>query len=447
MNAQAKSIDVMEEDARAIFQAAVAAVDPEECVSAACGRAGDRLTIGDHIYRLNAFDRIYVVGAGKASAPMGAAMERLLHDDLTRGVIVVKYGHTRPLSKIKQIEAGHPLPDENGEKGAGEIFRLVRQATERDLIIGLFSGGGSALLPLPAPGISLADKQETMRLLLACGASIHEINTLRKHVSAIKGGRLAKAAFPATMVSLLISDVVGNDPAVIASGPTAPDPGTYRDCQWMIERYGIANRLPESVRRHIDSGAAGRLAETPKPGDAVLARARNLICADNMKAILAARDRARQLGYEPVILSTLIEGETLEIARMHAAIAREVRLSGNPVRPPACILSGGETTVTLRGSGRGGRNQEFCLAVAGDIAETDGIVMLSGGTDGTDGPTDAAGAVIHRDLLRRATALGLDPRAYLDNNDAYAFFRQTGGLLITGPTGTNVMDIRIMLIA
>jgi len=446
MIAKTKPISMMGKDADAIFHAGLAAVDPEKSIYSLCSRVDELLAVGSHTYELDAFNNIYVIGAGKASAPMGAAIERLLGDRLTSGTINVKYGHTRPLSKIKLVEAGHPLPDKNGATGTRKILDIARESGEKDLIICLISGGGSALMPLPAEGISLEDKQETMRVLMACGATIIEINTLRKHMSAIKGGQLSRAAYPATIISLIISDVVGNDPATIASGPTVPDPGTYQDCQRIINKYQINSRLPESVLRHLACGMSGDRPETPKKNDPALKKTRNLVCADNMKAILAARHQARQLGYETIILSSMIEGETRDVARMHAAIARETLASGNPVNPPACILSGGETTVTIHGQGVGGRNQEFCLAMAGDIADKHNIFVLSGGTDGTDGPTDAAGAVMHAEVLKKATALGLDAQTYLDNNDAYTFFKQTGGLLMTGPTRTNVMDLRIMLI-
>jgi len=446
MDFRQKPLWIMEKDAGAVFKAGLAAVDAETSIDRTCRRNDDRLIIGNDSYDLSSYNKVFVIGAGKAVAPMGAAMERLLGDRLTGGLLVVKYGHTRPLIRLKTIEAGHPLPDEKGEEGALEILKIARQATAEDLIICLLSGGGSALLPLPAPGISLKDKQETMSLLLACGASIAEINALRKHLSAIKGGQLARAAHPAALITLMISDVVGNDPAVIASGPTVPDPSTYADCRRILEKYRLHSSLPEVVTRHLASGWDGQKDETPKSDDPVFLKTRALICADNRAALLAAQGQARRLGYETMILSSSIEGETRDVARMHVAIAREILTSGNPVSPPACLLSGGETTVTLRGSGRGGRNQEFCLAAAGDISDTKRILIFSAGTDGSDGPTEAAGAVMHFDLLKKADALGLSPRAYLENNDAYTFFSKTDGLILTGPTGTNVMDLRIILI-
>ena len=436
----------MHEDIRAIFSAGLTAVDPYKRVRAVCRRVDDRLVVGDHGYDLTEYKRIYVIGAGKASAAMAAAVEDILGDRLTDGLIIVKYGYTVPLNQIRLIEAGHPVPDENGLHGASEILDMTARAGPEDLIICLVSGGGSALLPLPADGLDLADKQQTIRVLLSCGATIQEINTIRKHLSAVKGGRLARAAYPATLVSLIISDVVGDDPTHIASGPTAPDEGTFADCLEIIERYDIAGRLSTRVIGYLEAGMADPAMETPAGDDTVFERTRNLICAGINDALGAVADKARQSGYRTLLLSSTITGEAREIARMHAAIARECLASGQPARPPACILSGGETTVTIRGNGRGGRNQEFCLAVVKEIAGLNDIVVLSGGTDGTDGPTDAAGGVVDSGTLERAQRLGLNPDRYLADNNAYAFLKPLEGLLMTGPTNTNVMDLRIMLI-
>ncbi len=446
MKQQQKKIAEMHRDARAIFEAGLAAVDPGKSVYQHCRMNGSRLTVGRKDYDLSVYKHIYVIGAGKASAAMGRAVENLIGDRLCEGLIVVKYGYTVPLKKIRLIEAGHPLPDENGRRGAVQIMDLASEAGPDDLLICLISGGGSALLPLPADGLDLADKQQTMRVLLSCGATIQEINTIRKHLSAIKGGRLARTAYPATLVSLIISDVVGDDLSSIASGPTVPDAGTFADCLDIIDRYEIAGHLPPPVIRHLETGRTDPSLETPKKGDRIFDKTETLICARNNDAVAAAAEKARNAGYRPLVLSTTITGETREIARMHAAIAGECLLSGRPVEPPACILSGGETTVTVRGDGRGGRNQEFCLAAAADIAGLNDIVVLSGGTDGTDGPTDAAGAVVDSDTLRRSRELGLDLGRYLADNDAYVFFEKLNGLLMTGPTLTNVMDVRIMLI-
>ncbi|MDY6825455.1 MAG: glycerate kinase [Thermodesulfobacteriota bacterium] len=441
-----QSLTHMTAAAKDIFSAALTAVAPKNCIHRHCRRNGDTLEVDGHSYDLSQYDNIYVIGAGKASAAMAAAVEELAGDRIAGGVIIVKYGYTTPLEKIRLIEGGHPLPDDNGLQGAGEILETARMAGKKDLVICLISGGGSALMPVPAAGISLHDKQKTMDVLLSCGATISEINTIRKHISAVKGGRLAEAVYPAALICLIISDVVGDDPSTIASGPTVPDAGTFTDCLGIIEEYGIAGQLPEAVMRHVKNGLGDSRLEPPKEGAPAFKSTRNLICGGNREAIDAARDKAAELGFTPLVLSTTIQGETAEIAKMHAAIAKEVLASGNPVPSPACILSGGETTVTLGGHGKGGRNQHFCLAAAGEIAGMENIVILSGGTDGTDGPTDAAGAVVHGKTAEIALSKGLDPRHYLKENDSYTFFQTLGDLLVTGPTNTNVMDIRIMLV-
>jgi hydroxypyruvate reductase len=308
------------------------------------------------------------------------------------------------------------------------------------------SGGGSALLPLPAQGLTLKDKQETIKVLLACGATIHEINAIRKHTSAVKGGQIARAVHPATLISLILSDVVGDNLDVIASGPTVPDSSSFSDCMEIFRRYSIIKKLPTSVVRHIKAGISGKVSETSKKGDPAFLRTRNQIIGSNFEAIIAAKQKAEGLGYTTLALSSMIEGETKDVAHVHGAIAREILKTGNPIPPPACILSGGETTVTITGKGLGGRSQEFSLAMAIDIAGNESIVALSAGTDGTDGPTEAAGAVADTDTFKRAVSMGLDPRQFLVNNDSYHFFDQLGDLFITGPTNTNVMDMRIILV-
>ncbi len=434
------------EDAIAIFKAGLRAVAPDTAIARFCSRSGDVLTIGDRSYDLTNYANIYLVGAGKATAPMAAAMEKLVGDHLTDGVITVKYGHTAPLEQVRTIEAGHPVPDQNGETGSERILSLAEKAAENDLLLCMISGGGSALLPRAVPGVTLSDKQETTRILLACGATIHEINTLRKHLSMIKGGNLAVTGAPATVVSLLLSDVVGDDLDVIGSGPTVPDGSTFKDCAAIVEKYGIADQLPTPVTDHLSKGLAGEAKETPKANHPAFQKTTNIVIGSNMEALLAARQEALQRNYRTLILSSTIEGETADVAHLHGAVAREVLQTGHPIKPPACILSGGETTVTLKGQGKGGRNQEFALCAAGAIAGKAPVVMLSGGTDGNDGPTDAAGAIIDNTTLTRAVAEHLQIEEYQANNDAYHFFKPLNDLLITGPTNTNVMDVRIILI-
>ncbi len=443
-------LEQMRKDALAIFNAGVAAVDPALCISKSCKIKDNSLAIAGHRYDLERFDRIMVIGAGKASAAMGGAMESILPDPIrgriTHGLIITKYGHSVPLKKIKVIEADHPVPDEAGAAAAKKLLEIAETADENTLVINLISGGGSALTPLPAGGITLENKQETTDALLECGAAIHEINTIRKHLSRFKGGQLARAVHPAIMINLVISDVVGDDLSTIASGPAVPDTTTFRECLDIVRKFGLETGLPAPVLNHLNQGAAGKSPETPKPGDPVFSNIHHHIIADNMAALKAAQKKADQLGYNSLVLSSMIEGETREVSKVHTAIAKEVVRSGHPVAPPACILSGGETTVTIQGNGKGGRNQEFALACVSDIAGLENTVILSCGTDGTDGPTDAAGAIADHTTLSRAKALGLDPDRYLSENNAYPFFSQLNDLVKTGPTRTNVMDIRIILI-
>ena len=446
MNTILNDIESMRSNAVKIFHQGLQAVEPGSAVKRSCKRESDYLFIGNRKYNLSRIHNIFVTGAGKATAPMAAAIEDILGEKITRGIINVKYGHTANLNRITLIEAGHPVPDKNGMQGTDEILNLAEDAKKDDLVICLLSGGGSALLVLPAAGITLKDKQDTIKILLSCGATIHEINTIRKHLSKIKGGRLARAAYPADMISLILSDVVGDDLDVIASGPSVPDPSTFEECIKIIKKYKLTKSIPKAVVSRIRQGASGKVPETPKARNKIFKNTYNLIIAGNMDAINAARRESKTMGYKTLVLSSMIEGETRHVAKVHTAIAKEILKTGNPIPPPACILSGGETTVKIKGSGLGGRNQEFVLAAAIDIAEKNDIVVLSGGTDGGDGPTDAAGAIADNTTFKRAESMGLNPSHYLLNNDSYQFFNKLGDLIVTGPTNTNVMDLRIMLI-
>lgn len=441
-----KNLISMRQDAEIVFNAAVKAVHGFTAVKTHCRRENHMLHINSTSFDLNHFKRIFVIGAGKASAYMGAALEELLPTEVADGLIIVKYGHTAPLKKIRLKAAGHPVPDENGCHGAREMVNLAKNAGKDDLILCVISGGGSALLPIPAPGLTLTDKQHTIRTLLACGASIHEINAIRKHLSLVKGGRLAEWAWPGTLMTLIISDVVGSSLDVIASGPTVADPTTYDDCMGVIEKYGIQDRIPQAVTAHIRNGQAGKNPETPKPGARIFEKTHQIIIADNATALAAAKTAAESLGYRSLILSSMIEGDTRAAAHLHGAIAKEIQITGNPLPAPACVLSGGETTVKIKGNGKGGRNQEFALTAAIDIRHEKNMVLLSAGTDGTDGPTDAAGAIVDTETIQNARAMGLNPEEFLENNDSYHFFKKTGDLLVTGPTGTNVMDLRVVMV-
>ncbi len=439
------TLEMLKQHAREIFCAGVAAADPQQAVSGALTLEKGHLRVGVTTVALTAGARIHLLAAGKAAGPMAAAAEGVLGARLGSGLAVTKYGHHWPLQRVRLLEAGHPYPDANGLAATEEVKALLNGAGPDDLILCLISGGASALLPAPAPGISLEEKLAATRLLLACGATIQEINCVRKHLSTIKGGGLARMAAPRRMLTLILSDVVGDPLDVIASGPTVPDPTSFADALQVVARYGLEEQLPAAVREYLRRGAQGLEEETPKPGESCFAGNLVQLVGSNALSIAAAASAAARLGYQSLVLTSSLTGETREVAAVHAAIGRELVAGGRPVRPPACVLSGGETTVTLRGNGRGGRNQEFALAAALGIEGVDNLVILSGGTDGTDGPTDAAGALADGTTLERARRLGLDVREHLANNDAYPLFAALGDLLMTGPTNTNVMDLQVIL--
>lgn len=433
--------------ARAIFDAGVAAADPGRCVHQALAISGAELRCGPLRFPLNTISSLRLVGAGKATPAMAAAAEAILGDRIDCGAINAPAGPARSLARVETFAAGHPVPDEAGVAGARRQLALLAGLPPDSLVLGLFSGGGSALLPAPAAGLTLAEKQETTRLLLACGAPIDEINALRKHLSAIKGGLLARAAAPARVIALFLSDVIGDPLDTIASGPTHPDATTFGDCLAIVDRYDLRHQLPAPVRQHLEAGARGERPETPKLGDPCFARAESLVIGNNRLALDAAAHRARALGYEVLVLTSRLQGEARQAAATLVAIAQETAATNRPIARPACLIAGGETTVTLRGNGKGGRNQELALAAALQLNGWSAITLLSGGTDGTDGPTDAAGALADGQTLSRAQAQGLDARAFLDRHDSYSFFAALDDLVITGPTGTNVMDLQIILIA
>ena len=429
-----------------IFTAGLKAVDPEEAIKRHVRLIQNRLQVGECSYPLDSFQRIIVTGFGKGTAPMAKALEDILGGRLTEGWITVKYGHGVPLKKVRIMEAGHPVPDEQGLQATQFILDHLRKCTEKDLILCAFSGGGSALSPAPRAPLELGEKQTTTQLLLECGATIFELNSIRKHLSACKGGQLAQMAYPATVVSLFLSDVVGDPLDVIASGPTVPDPSTFSDCIGIVERYGLSERLPPRVFKLLRDGASGLIEETPKSGDPLFEKVQNLVIGSNRTALFAASHKAKQLGYNTLILSSFMQGEAMDVAEVFAAIGKEIATSGNPISPPACILAGGETTVTIRGKGKGGRNQELALAAALAIEGWPQIGILSAGTDGSDGPTDAAGALIDGNTCQEALKRGINTEEYLRNNDSYNFFKALGDLFITGPTRTNVMDVICLLV-
>ena len=432
--------------AAVIFNAGIQAVDPERCVHRHIKFTDNRLHVGETVFALDTIGRIFVIGAGKASAAMARAVEALLGDRIDHGLIITKYGHGVSLKRCRVMEAAHPVPDENGVKATHTLLDLVSTAGPNDLVICLISGGGSALTPAPFQGISLADKQTVTELLLGCGATIHEINTIRKHLSRIKGGRLCEQANGAAVVSLILSDVIGDNLDVIASGATAPDESTFADAQALVARFGLQEKIPQAVADLLSRGVRGDVPETPKPGDPVFGKAHNVIVGSLSEALLAAERQARKRGYNPLVLTSMIKGEAADVAKVLCAVAKEVHRFNRPVALPACLLSGGETTVTLKGNGLGGRNMELALAAAIELDGVQRALLLSAGTDGTDGPTDAAGAFADGSTVTRAATIGLKPEADLANNDSYRFFKQIGDLLITGPTRTNVMDLQIVLV-
>jgi len=432
--------------ARRIFNAALKAVDPYEAVRRKVSICGERLLIGSETsIDLPKYKQIWVVGAGKATASMAQACEEILKDKITGGVITVKHGYSVPLKRIEVVEAGHPVPDEAGRAGAGKICGLLESCGKTDLVLALISGGGSALLVSPSVGISLADKRDITERLLSCGATIQEINCVRKHLSLSKGGQLARLAQHATVLVLVISDVIGDSLETIASGPFAPDPTTYAQALEVLERYGLSTGVPENVREHLHKGAAGYCPETPKPGERFFRRIHHCIIASNRQALEAARKEAEQLGFNSMILSSMVQGEAREVAKVYAALVKEEAYHEMPLPRPACLLAGGETTVTLRGKGRGGRNMELALAAALEIEGLRRVSLLSGATDGTDGPTDAAGGIVDGKTCERARCFGLNPMRNLADNDSYGFFERLGEVFRTGPTLTNVMDLHILL--
>ncbi len=438
-------------DLEKIYSAAIEAVNPIHALNKHLKRDGDNLQLflNEEIiaeYNLDEFDNLYVVGAGKATARMALAIEQILADKITAGCISVKYGYVEKLDKIEIVEAAHPVPDASGITASKKIVALLEKAQKQDLIISLISGGGSALLPLPPEPITLEEKQQTTNLLLKSGASIHEINCIRKHISLVKGGNLARAAAPAIVINLMISDVVGDNPDVIASGPFVPDNATFSQADAILKKYNIESEVPASVMQRVTDGMGHKIAENPQSSETIFNSINNVIIASNIHALNAAKKAALELHYNSSILSSQIEGDTKTCAQWHIAIAKEIHATANPLKKPACLISGGETTVAVTGSGKGGRNTEFALQAAKLIQGLNNFTALSIGTDGSDGPTDAAGAFCDGGTIAAAQQQGLDIEDYIKNNDSYSFFDKTGTLIKTGPTNTNVMDVRIILV-
>ncbi|MDL1970701.1 MAG: glycerate kinase [Candidatus Desulfofervidaceae bacterium] len=391
------------------------------------------------------YQKVIVIGFGKAAYTMAKAVEEEWGDLIDTGLAITKYGHGGKLDKIKITEAGHPLPDENGVKATEEIIKLIKaNAGEKTLILCLISGGGSALLVAPYEGITLAEKQSVTQLLLKAGADITELNAVRKHLSRVKGGRLAERAYPSRLIALILSDVIGDPLEVIASGPTAPDETTYRDALTVLKKFSLFPHTPPQMIELLEKGKQGLLPETLKKDNPIFKHVTNMIIGNNRKALNAVKAKAFELGFQPQIISSEIQGEAREVGEYLANLASEAQKTLSD--SPKCLISGGETTVAVKGKGLGGRNMELALAFALKVAGKKGISLLSAGSDGTDGPTDAAGAIVDGNTILRAREVGIVPEVYLGNNDAYHFFQKVGGLFISGPTGTNVMDIQIILI-
>jgi glycerate 2-kinase len=428
-----------------VLAAALAAVEPAQAVRRALTSTPEGFIAGERGYALSDYRRVIVAGAGKASAPMAAAVEEVVAGRLpVEGSVTVRYGHSAPTRDVRIREAGHPVPDAASVEATRAMVDLLEGATDKDLVLCVISGGGSALLTLPADEISLQDLQHTTDALLRSGATINEINVVRKHLDVVKGGGLARIASPARVLTLVLSDVVGNPLDSIASGPTVPDTSTFADATQVFDRFSLWSRVPETVTGRLRAGARGSLAETPKPGDPLFDYAQTVVVGSNLLACEAAARTATDLGFNSLVLTTYVEGEAREVGRVLAGVLREVDASGHPLARPACIVAGGETTVTLRGEGRGGRNQELALAAAFGLRGVPAVVLASIGTDGSDGPTDAAGAWVDGTTLERSTELGLDAAASLQANDSYTFFDRLGTLVRTGPTNTNVNDIYLL---
>ncbi len=432
-----------------LISCALGSVDPGEAVRDNLSISGHSLFVEDREYDLREIKRIKVVGAGKAAGPMACAVGDVLLGRVDGGLIIVKHGHDSPASDLSPIElicAGHPIPEAGGVRATERIMTLAGDLDREDLLVTVISGGCSALLVSPAPGISLEDKQVVVRALLDSGASIHQINTVRKHLSSIKGGLLAQLASPARTISLIISDVVGDAPDTIGSGPTAPDPTTFTEAIHVLDAFDLASRVPRSVMERLERGAAGDHRETPTDDDPCFRNVQNIVIRSGRHAAQAAAQAAFKCGFNAVIVEPPMQGSARDAGSMIASMAREVVESGRPERRPACLVFFGETTVNVTGDGRGGRNQELALAAAIDIDGVQGVTIATLATDGQDGPTDAAGAVVDARTIQHARKLGMDPGRYLANNDSYSFFDATGGLIRTGNTLTNVADLAFVLI-
>lgn len=436
--------------AESAFRDALLSADPEEAVYRYCELRGNVLRVGDIDYFLSRFQRIFLLGAGKASLRMARGMEGILGGRVSGGLVITGRNQGSSLRNILVREAGHPYPDPDGVRATEELLELIEPLGDQDLVIFCLSGGASAMLTAPREGLSVNDLQRCTKLFLSSGMPIEEVNVVRKHLSRVKGGGLAKYIFPATTITLVVSDVAGDKLEIVGSGPTSPDPSTFEDAIEILCRRKLWESMPDSARQILQAGHEKRVPETPKLGNnafKVFKRVHHQVISSNQLALQTAEIRGRRTGQmSTMILSSSVSGESREIAKFYAALANEIRKYNRPLKPPACLIGGGETTVTIKGGGKGGRCQELVLAMVPLIADIPGVTFLAAGTDGMDGPTDAAGAIADSSSLQKARKRGLDPYQYLEMNDSYNFFRGMNDLVITGPTGTNVMDVHILLV-
>lgn len=425
---------------------ALAAVDPRRLMFSALHVQGSCLQAGSFTFDFARFRHVYVVGGGKAGSSMVAALEEILGDRLTGGIVNVPHGSAKGTRIVELHEASHPVPDHAGVEGAQRMVALAEQADAEDLVVCLLSGGGSSLMPLPREGVTLEDKQSITAALLRSGATINEINAVRKHLSSFKGGWLARKAYPATVLNIVLSDVMGDPLDVIASGPTVSDTSTFAEARQVLEKYGLWLNAPTSVRKLIEDGAAGISAETPKADDAAFEKVHSIVIGNNHIAAVAAQECLKTHGLTATLLASPLEGEARRVGKVLAMVAREAKASGCLCGKPVAIVGGGETTVTVTGHGLGGRNQELALSAAVEVAGVEGCVFASLSTDGVDGPTDAAGAIVDMYTVKRAHALKLKPERFLKENASYHFFQKMGDLIFTGQTGTNVNDISVIVL-
>jgi len=428
------------------LEAGISAADPRKIVRSRVLLKNSNIKVDGCSLNLRKFRNVYVIGGGKAGASMAKALNQILGRKITRGLMNVLPSVAGRTGMIELHQASHPTPDESGVRGTLKMLRIVEEAGKEDLIICLISGGGSSLMPLPRDGVTLHDKREITQALLRSGATIDEINAVRKHISDFKGGWLAKKAYPATILNLVLSDVVGDAISSIASGPSAPDPTTFHDAIMILKKYSLWDKTPESIRKLLSEGENGVIPETPKPGDKVFRKVHNIVIGNNRSATAATCRYLRSVGLNSVILTSTLEGEARHVGVVLSSIAREIERAGDPISRPAAIVAGGETTVTVTGEGTGGRNQELVLAATPKLAGSNGVVLASLSTDGVDGPTDAAGAIADGDTLAKAARMGLVPEDFLSANDSYNFFSKLGDLILTGPTGTNVNDITVLVL-